>query len=131
MEEVKPDLVAELAAIKADREAFNWNMRVLRESFRLRNEDTIWTVKHRIEENLSAILAKGGRWALEYALRAMELNGLLIQNQNRALRSPAAPTPETVLRLYIKHGSYSRPGRTPEKSPAKPDSESKKSENSP
>ena len=123
----KTDLAGEARAIEEDRKAFNWNLRVLRESFRLRNEDTVWTVKKRIEENLSAILAKGGRWALEYALRAMELNGLLIQNQQRNLRSPAAPTPETALRLYVRLGSYSRPGKTPEKSPAKPDSEPKPS----
>lgn len=125
----RTDLAVEAKAIAEDRAAFNFNMRVLREAFRLRNEDTVWTIKHRIEENLSAVLAKGGRWALEYALRAMELNGLLIHNQNRALRSPGAPTPATVVRLHIKLGSYSRPGKTPGKSPGKPDSESKKSEN--
>ena len=120
------DLAAESRAIAEDRKAFDFNMKVLREAFRLRQEDTLWTVKHRIEENLSAILAKGGRWALEYALRAMELNGLLIHNQNRALRNPGAPTPETAARLHIRLVSYSKPARTPEKSPAKPDSGQKK-----
>ena len=121
------DLSAEAQSIRADREAFNWNLNVLRDSFRLRNEDTLWAIKKRIEENLSGVLAKGGRWALEYAVRAMELNALLIQNQFRALRKGGAPTPETSLRLYLAVGSYSRPGEPPKKSPEKPDSPSPKS----
>ena len=120
------DLAAESRAIAEDRKAFDFNIKVLKEAFRLRKEDTVWTVKHRIEENLSAILAKGGQWTLEYALRAMELNGLLIHNQNRALRNPGAPTPETAARLHIRLAVYSKPGKTPPSSPAKPDSAPKK-----
>ena len=128
MTDTKIDLAAEAKAILEDRNAFNWNLRVLKEAFRLRSEDTAWTVKNRIQENLSAVLARGGRWGLEYALRAMELNALMIQNQFRALRKGGAPTPETSLRLFIRLGSYSRAAKTPEKSPEKPDSSPTKSD---
>ena len=123
------DLAAEAGAILEDRKAFNWNLRVLKEAFRLRSEDTAWTVKQRTQEYLSLVLARGGRWALEYCLRAMELNALTIQNQFRALRKGGAPTPETSVRLYLKLGSYSRPAKTHETSPAKPDSGLKTSGN--
>ena len=128
MTDTKIDLAAEAKAILEDRNAFNWNLRVLKEAFRLRSEDTAWTVKNRIQENLSAVLARGGRWGLEYALPAMEFNALMIQNQFRALRKGGAPTPETSLRLFIRLGSYSRAAKTPEKSPEKPDSSPTKSD---
>lgn len=100
----------EREAIKQDRKLFEFNLKVLREAFRLRSGDAIWTARKMIEDYLGLVLAKGGRWALDYAERAMAINGVLIQHRLRQLTSPQrGPTPEQSYRSYSRRGRYGNP----------------------
>ncbi len=102
------DIRAEKAAIAKDRALYEFNLNVLREAFRLRSEGALWSARQRIQEYLSEVLAKGGRWALEYALRAMDINLLIHKNQNRGVATSQSLTPDASWRQWLRHGRYTK-----------------------